>query len=77
MVYSYFYTGGRGMSNLEKRIARIEQMMKEKREPSTETKLRKYFTHLTAYFQNNASTTDKAFHIGEIFKWKKRLDDRK
>ncbi|MGG2075689.1 hypothetical protein AB1J28_20240 [Lysinibacillus irui] len=65
------------MSNLEKRKARIEQMMKEKREPSTETKLRKYFTHLTAYFQNNASTTDKAFHIGEIFKWKKRLDDRK
>lgn len=65
------------MSNLEKRIARIEKMMKEKREPSTETKLRNYFTHLTAYFQYNASATDKAFHIGEIFKWKKRLDDRK
>lgn len=65
------------MSNLEKRIARIEQMMMEKREPSTDTKLRKYFTHLTAYFQDNASTTDKVFHIGEIFKWKKRLNDRK
>jgi len=65
------------MSNLEKRIARIEQMMFERREPSTETKLRKYFTRLTAYFQDNATAANKVLHIGEIFKWKKRLDDRK
>jgi len=77
MVYSYFYVGGGGMSNLEKRIARIERIMMEKREPSTETILRKYFTHLTAYFQDNATAADKVLHIGEIFKWKKRLDDRK
>jgi len=65
------------ISNLEKRIARIEQMMLERREPSTETKLRKYFTHLTAYFQDSAKAADKVIHIGQIFKWKKRLDDRK
>ncbi|WP_374966267.1 hypothetical protein [Lysinibacillus sp. RS5] len=61
------------MSNLEKRIARIEQLIMEKREPSTETKLRKYFTHLTAYFQDNASAAGKVFHIGEIFKWEKTI----
>jgi len=51
--------------------------MLERREPSTETKLRKYFTHLTAYFQDSAKAADKVIHIGQIFKWKKRLDDRK
>ena len=77
MVYSHFNVGGRGMSNFEKRIARIEQMMLERREPSTETKLRKYFIHLTAYFLDSATAADKVLYIGEIFKWKRRLDDRK